>query len=133
MDSVARAAQLAPRLAARAFETVRARRLLPENVALLRDTGLFRVLQPARWGGDEASLHRHLDVVEAVASGCGATGWCLGVMHAHAWLTGLFAEAAQRDVCDLHAINMHGLLALKTNLEMYGRALLGHVPNTPVL
>jgi len=98
MDSVARAAQLAPRLAARAFETVRTRRMLPEIVALLRDAGLFRVLQPARWGGDEASLHRHLDVVEVVASGCGATGWCLGVMHAHAWLMGLFAEAAQRDV-----------------------------------
>jgi len=39
-------------------------------------------------------------------------------------------QLAQRD---LHAINMHGLLALKTNLEMYGRALLGHAPNTPVL
>lgn len=98
MDSVARAAQLAPQLAARAFETAQARRMLPANVVLLRDAGLFRVLQSARWGGDEATLHQHLDVVEAVASGCGATGWCLGVMHAHAWLMGLFAEPAQREV-----------------------------------
>lgn len=97
-DSVARAAQLAPQLAARAQETVQARRMLAENAALLREAGLFRTLQPARWGGDEASLHQHLDIVEAIAGGCGATGWCLGVMHAHSWLMGLFTESAQRDV-----------------------------------
>lgn len=97
-ESVARATRLAPRLAERATETVQARKMLPENVSLLQEAGLFRILQPARWGGDEASLHRHLDVVETVASACGATGWCLGVMHAHSWLIGLFEESAQRDV-----------------------------------
>lgn len=97
-ESTARAAQLAPQLAARAQDTVQARRMLAENAELLREAGLFRTLQPARWGGDEASLHRHLDIVEAVSSGCGATGWCLGVMHAHSWLMGLFGESAQRDV-----------------------------------
>ena len=34
---------------------------------------------------------------------------------------------------DLHAINLHGMLALKTNLEMYGRMLVGLPPNSPVL
>jgi 3-hydroxy-9,10-secoandrosta-1,3,5(10)-triene-9,17-dione monooxygenase len=34
---------------------------------------------------------------------------------------------------DLHAVNMHGLLCLKTNLEMYGRVLLGLPPNSPVI
>ncbi|MFN0316496.1 MAG: acyl-CoA dehydrogenase family protein [Burkholderiales bacterium] len=34
---------------------------------------------------------------------------------------------------DLHAINMHGLLSMKTNLEMYGRVLLGMSPNSPVV
>ncbi len=34
---------------------------------------------------------------------------------------------------DLHAINMHGMLAMKTNLETYGRTLLGLAPNTPTL
>lgn len=34
---------------------------------------------------------------------------------------------------DLHAINMHGLLNLQTNLEMYGRIVLGLKPNTPLI
>jgi 3-hydroxy-9,10-secoandrosta-1,3,5(10)-triene-9,17-dione monooxygenase len=34
---------------------------------------------------------------------------------------------------DLQAVNMHGLLCLKTNLEMYGRVLLGLPPNSPLI
>lgn len=34
---------------------------------------------------------------------------------------------------DVHAVNMHGLLNLQTNLEMYGRILLGLKPNTPLI
>jgi 3-hydroxy-9,10-secoandrosta-1,3,5(10)-triene-9,17-dione monooxygenase len=34
---------------------------------------------------------------------------------------------------DLHAINMHGLLNYETNLEMYGRIVLGLAPNTPLI
>lgn len=34
---------------------------------------------------------------------------------------------------DLHAINMHGLLTIETNLEMYGRVLLGLEPNTRLI
>jgi 3-hydroxy-9,10-secoandrosta-1,3,5(10)-triene-9,17-dione monooxygenase len=37
---------------------------------------------------------------------------------------------AQRD---LHAVNMHGLLSLQTNLEMYGRVLLGLPTNSPFI
>ncbi len=39
----------------------------------------------------------------------------------------------QRASRDLHAINMHGFLALRTNQEVYGRALLGLPPITPLL
>jgi 3-hydroxy-9,10-secoandrosta-1,3,5(10)-triene-9,17-dione monooxygenase len=34
---------------------------------------------------------------------------------------------------DLHAINMHGLLNLETNMELYGRVVLGLKPNTPLI
>lgn len=34
---------------------------------------------------------------------------------------------------DLNAVNMHGLLAMKTNLEMYGRVLLGLPANSPII
>ncbi len=39
----------------------------------------------------------------------------------------------QRASRDAHAINMHGFLALRPNQEVYGRALLGLPPNTPLL
>ena len=34
---------------------------------------------------------------------------------------------------DLQAINNHGLLKVETNLEMYGRLLVGQPPNTPLI
>jgi 3-hydroxy-9,10-secoandrosta-1,3,5(10)-triene-9,17-dione monooxygenase len=34
---------------------------------------------------------------------------------------------------DLHAVNMHGLLNLETNMELYGRIVLGLKPNTPLI
>lgn len=43
------------------------------------------------------------------------------------------SNAVQRAWRDLHAINMHGLLNLQTNQEMYGRVLLGLRPNTPLI
>jgi alkylation response protein AidB-like acyl-CoA dehydrogenase len=39
----------------------------------------------------------------------------------------------QRASRDIHAVNMHGFLALRVNQEVYGRALLGLPPNTPLI
>ena len=39
----------------------------------------------------------------------------------------------QRAARDVHAINMHGLLCLETNTEMFGRVLLGLPQNTPLI
>jgi alkylation response protein AidB-like acyl-CoA dehydrogenase len=39
----------------------------------------------------------------------------------------------QRASRDIHAVNMHGFLALRTNQEVYGRALLGLAPKTPMI
>ena len=95
---VATAAEIAPRLAKSAARTIANRRLLPENVQLLKESGLTRVLQPACSGGHEAGLHVHIDVVATLAAGCGSTGWCMGVYHAHSWLMGLYDDAARQDV-----------------------------------
>ena len=43
------------------------------------------------------------------------------------------ANPIQRAWRDLHAINMHGLMGLETNLEMYGRVVLGLPQNTPLI
>jgi 3-hydroxy-9,10-secoandrosta-1,3,5(10)-triene-9,17-dione monooxygenase len=94
----ARATDLVPGLKTRAGEANRLRRMPDANLEAMRAAGLTRILQPARCGGLELSLHDHLDAVAAIAEGCGSTGWCLGVYHAHEWLMGLFGQQAQDDV-----------------------------------
>lgn len=39
----------------------------------------------------------------------------------------------QRAWRDVHAVNMHGLMNLQMNQEMYGRVVLGLKPNTPLI
>jgi len=96
-ELVARAERLTPELRSRAAGAEALRRLPDENVAALRAAGLFKVLQPLRYGGYQAGLRTHIDVVAALARGCAATGWCAGVVHAHSWLMGLFPQQAQED------------------------------------
>jgi 3-hydroxy-9,10-secoandrosta-1,3,5(10)-triene-9,17-dione monooxygenase len=94
-EMVERATDLVPWLKTQAAEAERLRRLPDASVARLREAGLFKVLQPRRYGGHQMSLHTHIDTVAAVARGCGASGWCMGVIHAHSWLVGSFPQAAQ--------------------------------------
>jgi len=98
-----RAKSVAAELAKHALDTIAQRKLAKPSVALMRDAGLNRVLQPKRCGGIEGSLHDHIDVVEEVAYGCGSSGWCLGVYQAHSWLLGLFDQRAQDDAYDSDA------------------------------
>lgn len=93
-----RAAELVPKLRARAAEAETLRRLPDESIQDLRDAGLFRLMLPKRVGGYQASLHQFIDVVAEAARGCGSTGWVLGVVNAHHWLVGLFPQKAQDDV-----------------------------------
>jgi 3-hydroxy-9,10-secoandrosta-1,3,5(10)-triene-9,17-dione monooxygenase len=97
-EHVRRAKDIAPQLAARALDTIAARKLLKENVELMREAGVIKTLQAKRCGGFEASLHEHIAVVEEISYGCGSSGWCLGVYQAHSWLLGLFDQKAQDDV-----------------------------------
>ena len=95
-DEVVEAARaLSPRLAERARETTEGRRVAAENVGRIKRARLHQVLLPRRCGGLELDLHTHLHVVEELAVGCGSTGWCTGVWHAHTWLLGLFGQEAQ--------------------------------------
>jgi 3-hydroxy-9,10-secoandrosta-1,3,5(10)-triene-9,17-dione monooxygenase len=66
------------------------------------------------------AVRQCLEAVETLFLACGGSG---------------LAEAnpVQRAWRDLHAINMHGALALETNQEMYGRILLGLEPNTTLI
>ncbi len=97
-EVVARARTLVPELRARTAEAETLRRLPDESFHAVRDAGLFRVMERRATGGYEGTLRTHLDVVSTVAEGCSATGWVLGVAHAHSWMLGHMDPEAQADV-----------------------------------
>lgn len=90
-----RATDLAASLRERAGDTAQNRRLPKETVEDLRRSGLLKVLQAKRNGGYELGMREHLDVVSALARGCGSTSWVVGVTHAHSWMMSHFSEEAQ--------------------------------------
>lgn len=95
---VAAARAMIPTLKARAQAQADNRRLLPETVAEMKEAGLFRVLQPKRWGGYEMDPVVFADVQMALAEGDMSTAWVYGVVGVHAFQIALFDDRAAQDV-----------------------------------
>jgi 3-hydroxy-9,10-secoandrosta-1,3,5(10)-triene-9,17-dione monooxygenase len=95
---VARARAMVPHIAACAAEARQARRVSASIIAQIEEAGLFRILQPARWGGYEMKPETYYDVLIALAKGDMSVGWVYGVLGVHPWLMGLLDERAVRDV-----------------------------------
>lgn len=89
---------LLPELREQAPRTDDSGRVPPRIIKALRETGAFRMLQPSRWDGLEASPTEFFDVVRAISSVCASTGWIVSVMGVHPWQLALFDEQAQVDV-----------------------------------
>jgi 3-hydroxy-9,10-secoandrosta-1,3,5(10)-triene-9,17-dione monooxygenase len=95
---VAGVRDLLPVLAERAQKTEDARDVPAESVRAIEETGFFRLLQPARFGGMEAEPVTFLSAVRLIASACGSTGWVASVLGVHAWQLALFPPPAQDEV-----------------------------------
>jgi 3-hydroxy-9,10-secoandrosta-1,3,5(10)-triene-9,17-dione monooxygenase len=89
---------LGPRFAAAAGETERLGRLSDESVALIREAGVMRMLQPKDFGGFAAHPRDFAEAVMAVASYCGASGWVCGVGGVHPWEMALCDRRVQEEV-----------------------------------
>src|ERR1043166_4447912 len=90
--------ELLPVFRDRAEEAEQLRRLPEESVKALAETGFFRLLQPARFGGCEADPVTFFTAVRLIASACGSTGWVSSVVGVHPWQLALFPPRAQEDV-----------------------------------
>ena len=66
--------------------------------AELKEAGLFRILQPARFGGYELDPRTFLEVAMIIGAACGSTGWVYSVIGVHNWQLALMPEQAQEDV-----------------------------------
>ncbi|ANZ41980.1 acyl-CoA dehydrogenase [Lentzea guizhouensis] len=91
-DVVERARELVPLLRANGDKTEQANQALPENLAAVREAGLFRIPTPVEWGGLGLGLRAEVAVAAELARGCPSTGWLLMVNSAgRGLLQGMFA------------------------------------------
>lgn len=84
-EAVARAAQLAPRMAERAADADRAGAFCTEDLADLRAAGLLGLMVPRPLGGSGAGFADYAEVATALAAGSGASAL---VFNMHASVTG---------------------------------------------
>jgi alkylation response protein AidB-like acyl-CoA dehydrogenase len=97
-DLIARVRELQPLIEKNAAQGEADRRVVEESITALTDAGVFKVAQPRRYGGHQASVRTMLDVSAAVGEADGGTAWVVAICNVCAWLTGLFSEQAQDDV-----------------------------------
>jgi 3-hydroxy-9,10-secoandrosta-1,3,5(10)-triene-9,17-dione monooxygenase len=91
-------AELLPVLRERAQQAEDARNVPAESIKSLAETGFFRLLQPAAYGGLEADPVTFYTAVRMIASACGSTGWVASVVGVHPWQVALFPPQAAEDV-----------------------------------
>jgi 3-hydroxy-9,10-secoandrosta-1,3,5(10)-triene-9,17-dione monooxygenase len=96
---VERARALVPKLHERAAAAERLRRMPDETIAELVQAGLLRIFVPARYGGYEMDYGEpQLALGNVLGRACGSSAWIQSVLACHAWIVGMFPEAAQEAV-----------------------------------
>jgi alkylation response protein AidB-like acyl-CoA dehydrogenase len=90
------ARKLAPKVAARAEEIARLRRLPAELVADLKSAGVFRMPMPAAWGGPEMSPRAQNEVVEILSTADASVGWCVMIGSDAGFYSAFLEDAAAR-------------------------------------
>jgi alkylation response protein AidB-like acyl-CoA dehydrogenase len=95
---LAAARKLGPLIRERADEAERARRLSPDVVTALAQSGFFRLLLPRSLGGFELDPVSCSLLVEEIASFHSAAGWALQAGNAGAWWAARLPEQGSNEV-----------------------------------
>jgi 3-hydroxy-9,10-secoandrosta-1,3,5(10)-triene-9,17-dione monooxygenase len=97
-EYLGRVRSLLPVLRERTARAEHLRRLPDETFADFQEAGLFRALQPRRYGGYELDPGTLYQAVVEVGTVCGSSAWILGVIGVHNWHLAIFPPQAQEDV-----------------------------------
>ena len=87
-----------PALRARAPQGERERCIPKETIAEMQAAGLFKVLQPRRWGGYEMDMGTYFEVQMALGEGDMSVAWVYGVVGVHPWFVALLDEQAAQEI-----------------------------------
>ena len=93
-----RARGLVSVLKERALLTERDRMVSAEILGALADAGIFRLLQPRRFGGLEGGFEDFVRINIELGKGCGSTAWCTAIAMIHNWVVGLYPLETQEEV-----------------------------------
>lgn len=85
-----RARSLVPMLAERASSFSAETRIPADVVDAMKALGLFRILQPKKWGGYELSPSVFYEVQTILAEGDMSAAWVFGILGVHNWHLALF-------------------------------------------
>jgi 3-hydroxy-9,10-secoandrosta-1,3,5(10)-triene-9,17-dione monooxygenase len=66
-----------------------------ESIDDLRQAGLFELIKPTRYGGDQLGFDALLEVAMALGQGCVSTAWVQAVFASHCYLLAQFPLAVQ--------------------------------------
>jgi 3-hydroxy-9,10-secoandrosta-1,3,5(10)-triene-9,17-dione monooxygenase len=99
-EALDRARACVPFLREHAQSSEDARVLLRENEQLIHECGLFRFMQPKRFGGMELDFEAVVDIVSELGRGCPSTAWNVGNLGCHHWILGYYDPETQHEVWD---------------------------------
>jgi 3-hydroxy-9,10-secoandrosta-1,3,5(10)-triene-9,17-dione monooxygenase len=86
---------LVPQLRERAARTEELRRLPLETEQDLHEAGLFRILQPKRFGGSELDYVALIDCADLLGQADASVAWNFANLASHHWMLGMFEPKAQ--------------------------------------
>ena len=89
---------VATALVERAREVELNRRIPDDIFEMIRATGIYRILQPARFGGHQGNPVDVIDTIFELARSCPSTAWVAAICNIHQWMVSGFTLAAQEDV-----------------------------------
>ncbi len=87
------------RLAAERTQAIDQQRRLPDDlIGALKESGLFRILLPAHWGGYEMDLGTFVRVATEIAKGDTSTGWVYCILGIHHFWIGYVEPELQQEI-----------------------------------
>lgn len=92
------ARELRPMLQAQAEEADTNRRLPASTEKALRESGLFKLTIPRRYGGHQVNMRTYMEVSAEIAKGCSSAAWVAMIVGGGNFLTALYNQRAQDEV-----------------------------------
>ena len=97
-EALRRAESLIPLLKQHASESERLTHMAPAVLTAFHESGLFRYMQPRRWGGMELDFVAVFDIPEMLGRGDASAAWTFTNLSAHHRLLALWDPKAQEEI-----------------------------------